>query len=488
MKKSFLLLIATIGFIGVTITQNPQWKNYTNGDNIKALIEDEYDLWVGTSMGLVNLDKTAGTPTFYNKVNSGLPNNNITTLTIDEYGSNWIGTNDGLAKFDTNWIIYNSSNSGLPNDIIYAVAIEGNGTKWIGTLSNGLVKFDGISWTEYNSANSGMPNDWVYSIAIDSENGSKWIGTPGDGVVEFDGTNWNLYNASNSGLPWDNVLTIIIDQNGCKWIGTSGGLAKFDNVNWTVYNTMNSGLPNNFIKSLAIDDIGILWIGTNEGGLVKFDGVNWTIYNSSNSGLPYNNVKTIAIDGSGMIWIGIDLGVYFSGSLSTFDGTSWTTYYEFPVSSIIIDENDVKWLDSGWDLVKIDGTIWTTYNVLNSGLPAGPTSLAIDEHGSKWIGTYLGGLAVYNENGIPVTIEDKTLPISNISIFPNPASDVLNIELLSNVNISLVEIINMQGKVVFSQKMGYNKNSINVSCLPLGVYIVKVHSDKGITMNKFIKQ
>jgi hypothetical protein len=51
---------------------------------------------------------------------------------------------------------------------------------------------------------------------------------------------WIIYNTSNSDLPSDYVGPITIDENGAKWICTSGGgIAKFDGINWTIYNTSN---------------------------------------------------------------------------------------------------------------------------------------------------------------------------------------------------------------------------------------------------------
>jgi hypothetical protein len=52
------------------------------------------------------------------------------------------------------------------------------------------------------------------------------VGTSG-GLAIFDGSRWIVYNTSNSGLPSDNILAIVIDEQGNKWIGTSGGLALF---------------------------------------------------------------------------------------------------------------------------------------------------------------------------------------------------------------------------------------------------------------------
>jgi ligand-binding sensor domain-containing protein len=298
--------------------QNPEWITYSNGNLIRSIVIEGDYIWVGTSTGLVKLNKTTGEPVFYNTSNSGLPGNDVRSLAIDGSGNKWIGTNGGgLVEFDgTNWTVYNTSNSGLPVNSVYSPAIDGSGNKWIGTFGGGLAKFDGTNWTTYNTSNSDLPDNDVYSLTIDVS-GNKWIGTFGGGLAKFDGTNWTVYTW-DSGLPDIEVLSLAIDGSGNKWIGTWGdGLAKFDGTNWTVYSASNSGLPDSDVFSLAIDGSGNKWIGT-YGGLAKFDSTNWTIYNILNSGLPNDKVFSLAIDGSGNKWIGTDgggLAVYKEGGI-----------------------------------------------------------------------------------------------------------------------------------------------------------------------------
>ncbi|MDY0282625.1 MAG: two-component regulator propeller domain-containing protein, partial [Salinivirgaceae bacterium] len=156
---------------------NTQWYNYTNGEDVCTAVEEGEYLWIGTFGGLVKLHKATGNTQFFNRGNSGLPDNYVYSIAIDSDGNKWIGTHSGLAKFDgTNWTVYNTSNSGLPVNDVRCVAIDQHGTKWIGTDVGGLVKFDDTNWTVYNSANSGLPSDKITSISVDS-NGIKWLGT-----------------------------------------------------------------------------------------------------------------------------------------------------------------------------------------------------------------------------------------------------------------------------------------------------------------------
>jgi len=165
-------------------------------------------------------------------------------------------------------------------------------------------------------------------------------------------------------------ILCLAEEGQYLWVGTNGGLVKLNKLTgeFIVYGKWNSGLPINYVRAIAIDGQGNKWIGTEGGGLAKFDGVNWTVYNTSNSGLPDNWVYAIAIDGQGNKWIG-----------------TW---------------------DRG--LVKFDGVNWTVYNTSNSGLPDNYVrAIAIDGQGNKWIGTKGGGLAVYREGGVILSVEEK---------------------------------------------------------------------------------
>jgi ligand-binding sensor domain-containing protein len=426
--KTLIVMFYSLVSLSALYAKNPEWVNYTNGQYVPSLAIEGDNVWIGTNGGLVKLNKTTGEELFFNRGNSGLPDNEVTSIAIDGSGNKWIGTGSGgLAKFDgtTTWIVYMTSNSGMPSNSIASIAIDGAGNKWIGTtpylqgniyIGGGLAKFDGTTWTVYDTSNSSLPDNNISSLAIDGS-GNKWIGTLYAGLAKYDGKTWTDYTTLNSGLPDNYVTSIAIDASGNKWIGTdNGGLARFDSTHWSVYTKTNSGLPDNMIMSMAIDNSGNKWIG-GFYGLAKYDSTNWTVYTTSNSNLPNNYVTSIAIDGSGNKWIATNYFLTSAASTATsnlakFNGTNWTMYPtsnssmpDNEVFSIAIDSSGNKWIgtyyriifiDSSlnfWDtngggLAKFDGIRWTVYTTLNSGLPDNyVTSIAIDASGNKWIGT-----------------------------------------------------------------------------------------------------
>jgi sugar lactone lactonase YvrE len=359
----------------------------------------------------------------YSTSNSKLPHNYAIRSKIDPQGNIWIctsmvdmGMGGGLAKFDgdTTWAVYNTSNSGLPSNNVMDIAFDNKGNKWIGTYGGGLVKFDGDkSWKVYKPSNSPIPWNLVWFVTIDNKE-NIWIGTEGGGLAKYDGdTTWTVYNTSNSGLPFNMISDLAFDAKGNIWIATcnkecgyyGGGLAKFDgDTTWKVYNKANSGLPSNDVWKLAFDEKGNLWIGTlndldpSEGGLAKFDlDTTWTIYNKSNSPLPLNNVVALTFDDQGNLWTGLwGLHDPAYGALVFFDGKDWKIY----------DRNNV-----------------TNGEFLNWGV----MEIEIDTYGNKWLGTFGGGLGVYNENGIITRAGHTNISCTSQNCFLHASNDSLNI-------------------------------------------------------------
>ena len=70
--------------------------------------------------------------TTYSTCNSSLPNDNVRSMMID--GTDiWIGTSGGVTKFDGNntWTTYDTGNSGIPSDVVRGIAKDGNGDFWL---------------------------------------------------------------------------------------------------------------------------------------------------------------------------------------------------------------------------------------------------------------------------------------------------------------------------------------------------------------------
>jgi len=72
-----------------------------------------------------------------------------------------------------------------------------------------------------------------------------------------------------------------------------------------------------------------------------------------------------------------------------------------------------------------------------------------------------------------------------VSIYPNPSNDIINIGL-ENPDNAIIEIYNVSGRLVFSKALYSKVEKIDVSDLPVGIYIVKVIHDSTVNVGKVV--
>jgi ligand-binding sensor domain-containing protein len=122
----------------------------------------------------------------------------------------------------------------LPSDTILSVFVAQNGTEWFGTnqgVARHIGKVTMDNWTVFSTAD-GVINPYVQAIAADKL-GITWFGTRG-GVSLFDGSVWMSYT-KNDGLNSNNVLCIAVDKDGIVWLGTDDGVTSYNNGEFVNY-------------------------------------------------------------------------------------------------------------------------------------------------------------------------------------------------------------------------------------------------------------
>ena len=77
---------------------------------------------------------------------------------------------------------------------------------------------------------------------------------------------------------------------------------------------------------------------------------------------------------------------------------------------------------------------------------------------------------------------------NGIAIFPNPAQDRLNIRSNGSENIKSIEIYNVLGQLLYSNKQPQNQWSIDVSNLQTGNYLIKMNTQNGTSTQHFVKK
>ena len=110
---------------------------------------------------------------------------------------------------------------GLPQNTVNAIAQTPDGYLWIGTRE-GLVRFDGVRFTVFDTRTTPeLGHNFVLCLRVDQK-GRLWIGTSGGGLVRREGERFTRYGTKD-GLPNPQVSALFEDGKGQLWVGTDGG-------------------------------------------------------------------------------------------------------------------------------------------------------------------------------------------------------------------------------------------------------------------------
>ena len=323
-----------------TIYQTTEVFNVGKNAFVRSLAIDKRkgSLWVGTALGVHQVDYQSGELKTTFTREHGLANEYVFAINVDDQGNKWFGTNaGGMSRYnDGQWKTFFPMH-GLADYWVYSFANHPDGSLWVGTWA-GVNRVDRET-LKFETYVKELVNEWVYGIDI-SDDGVIWFGTEG-GVTRYDGKQWQSWT-HNEGLGASNgeqlpysvntglgtrsrhdlgifsggkatynpsyVFSIKIDQRDQTiWAGTwGGGVAHFVDNKWHNL-TVEQGLAGNIVYSILQASDGAMWFGTS-GGLSRFDGENWQTF-TTNSGLLDNHIYALAQSPDGTIWAGSRQGV-----------------------------------------------------------------------------------------------------------------------------------------------------------------------------------
>lgn len=322
---------------------------------------------------------------------AGLNNNSVTAIAQSQDGYLWLGTEEGLARFDgVKFTVFNRQNTpGMQSNQISALLADTHGNLWIGTDGGGLTRLKNGKFTTYTTRDA-LSNNVILSLYED-RTGVLWIGTNGGGLCRFENEVFTKHPLG-SRLPDAAVFSISGGRDASLWIGTHAGLAHLVNGKTTIF-TKKDGLADNYVKSVVVDRRGDLWVGTNGGGLSRLVNGRFVNY-TTRDGLSSNAVWSVYEDTRGTLWVGT-----IDGGLSRFEGGKFSTYTVkdgLPVNRVLTfleDHEHDLWIGTGGaGLVRLKNGLFTTFTTREGLSDDVVLPVYEDRQGAIWLGTNGGGL------------------------------------------------------------------------------------------------
>ena len=215
---------------------------------------------------------------------------------------------------------YINVESGLSNNTIIDMEVDNFGYLWIAT-NEGLNILSGSKVGRYYKSGSdiGLPGNELNSLLNDADRNIMWIGTQRNGLVGFNYvTGEKKYSHKSVGdgynLSGNAVTSFSLDPKHNLWVGTYYGGVSYFNVETgkvTIYNKDNvPGLLSNKVWSVDYDPAReVLYVGFDGGGFAEISVADRKAHTyTTNEGLPHNTVRKVMSDGN-FLWVCTDNGI-----------------------------------------------------------------------------------------------------------------------------------------------------------------------------------
>jgi len=312
---------------GISLYSGDYFSHYNKEDglpdaNIQSLAIDSLNqIWMATDGGGLVLMNT--NPYGYELKNfglkEGLPTSFLTSVAIGraENQNVWIGTlNEGILKFNGKSFKQFSTKDGLNNNRVNCLHVDKYGILWIGT-ADGISRYDGNRFLNLSTENLKMTSEGVNAIAEDGK-GNLWFGTAG-GLVRYARNGVIRTFDEVEGLKNKAVNSLAVDSYNNIYLGTNGGIyflnsSKADSLSISKL-LVDFTLKSSIIHSLQFINKAYLFVGTNLG----FSLINTQIKGKESIYREFDksdgfigvecNLNALTKDNTGNIWVGTSKGL-----------------------------------------------------------------------------------------------------------------------------------------------------------------------------------
>ncbi len=296
------------------------------------------------------------------------------------------GTTPGDPPLFVHWQSFGTAD-GLPSDTVFALAVE-PGRVWVGT-DQGLARYQDGRWTSWGTAD-GLPYAVVTSLAVDPQTGDLWVGTMG-GLARFSGGRFESFTQRTSGLANDVVYGVAVDDH-FVWAATAAGASRYDTWTgrWQIFTNRNAPMHEIWCYGVSAGPKDV-YLAVWGGGVLRFDRQHqrWREFRDPDGQMeldllrddgPVSDVVASVSQGpDGLVWAGTYFGV------NRFDGRSWSSWSKTDSGLVsdfvnsVLAEGRGAWFATDSGLAYFDGTTWVTYRAAHERASEGKPSLTVRE-------------------------------------------------------------------------------------------------------------
>jgi signal transduction histidine kinase/ligand-binding sensor domain-containing protein len=448
---------------------------------------------------------------------NGLSHNKVNCIVQDKRGFVWLGTNDGLNRYDgTRFTVYKNTpgtTTTISGNIITDLFEDEQQILWIATADGGLTRYDyrlepAKQFRQFKNLpgdSSSIPVNIINKIVQDTA-GYLWLATSGFYVLRFDKKAERFVSPIKSGTR--TVLALTLRESNVLWAGRQGGGLLYINPSKLTYSMdaryndlYTKTLPHVTVLSLFTDSKKNTWFGSWDKVLFKYDQESQSeiCYQADNREFSFQNdeILSFAESKSGLIWMGgrtKGLHIYdpatdeFRNYLH--DPSKGGSIADNQVNCVFIDKSGLVWLGTNLG-VSISNPLQQQFRQQFLGSAVDDNITLFDffetESHDLWIGTNKGIYIRKNEEKTfvlkPVIYKGKELEVSkfyksisgdlylgtNYSLFTiNP--DNFNLSLLRNTDKDSVMNQIIKSHVVSIAEDSYNGEPVLIAS-PYGHFL-----------------
>jgi len=326
----------------------------------------------------------------------GLPQNSVQAVVQTRDGYIWLGTQEGLVRFDgVRFTVFDRSNTpALRSNYVFALHEDADGALWVGTNGGGLTRLRGGQFATFTTKH-GLTSDIVLAIKQDAA-GRLWLGT-GRGVTLVSDGVFKPFEG-DSALQSERVMAILHARDGSVWFASySGGVGRWAQGVFSRITTQQ-GLSYNAVWSLYQDREGAMWAGTVGGGVNRLHGGRIEKY-GARDGLGSDKVMGMLEDRHGNMWFATDGGglVRRSGgrfmALTQAQGLANDTTWP-----LLEDREGLLWVGTLGGLSQLRDTPFIAVGPPEGAREDIVRAVIQDKSGALWIASQSRGVSRY-QNG-----------------------------------------------------------------------------------------